>query len=159
MTNPGLSPINPSTLVGKLRLEIGDVHGEPLDPEVPGQLDYDWFSDSELAQFFGDESSVLRAAGRAVRQLALGGGLKAISIKTDDLSLDSQKRGSTLLEISQAYFADADAADSRTNGDLFQVIPFGGISTPAPGADLSWGAPPAQHSFRPDPFNPGYFVA
>lgn len=124
MANPGVSPIDSSTSVGRVRLMLGDVRSVPLVPAVVGQADYERFGDAELASFLvvgGD--SVLRAVGHAVTQLALGAGLSGVSIKTDDLGIDNSRRGATLLDIAKSYFEQADA-DDLSEDYLAIVSPF-----------------------------------
>lgn len=125
MSNLGVFPLDPASDVGRVRLEIGDVNAEPASPPVEGQAEYDWFGDNEILQFLSGGESILRACGRAVRQLALGKTLAGgVSIKTDDLSIDAKTRGTSLLSIADSYFADADEEEARADADLFVVVPF-----------------------------------
>ena len=71
--------------------------------------------------------SIPRAVGFAIMQMALGFALKGISVKTDDLSLDASKRGSSLHEIALSYIAQADATDTADASDFFGIAPFGGF--------------------------------
>lgn len=123
MTNLGAAPLNAKTDVGRLRVELGDTSFEKLTPHRAGFGDYAVFSDVELAAFLeGAAGSILRAAGRATRRLALEYSARGRSIRTEDMTLDVKNRGSDLLAVSKAYFAEADAEDERADGDFFETV-------------------------------------
>jgi hypothetical protein len=46
--NVGAHPVDVQTLAGKVRLLVGDTDPSPLVPEVAGQGEYAWYSDTEL---------------------------------------------------------------------------------------------------------------
>lgn len=73
----------------------------------------------------GDDS-ILRAAGQAVQSLAMQYALAGKSIKTDDLGLDTTKRGSTLLDVAKSFFDEAAAADAAEADGGFQIVGFSG---------------------------------
>ena len=77
-----------------------------------------------LADAYPD--SIFRAAGAAIKTLALEAAAGERSVKTDDLAIDLRGRGKSLLDIAQSFFNDADAEDDAAGNDFFQIVPFGG---------------------------------
>ena len=125
MANPGAFPPDASAPVGQVRLLIGDTANKALSPIVVGQVDYQLFGDADLANFValaGD--NVKRATGYAIQQLALVYTLTGASVKTEDLALDSSKRGSTLSGIAASWFAEA-AADELAEDGAVLIVPTG----------------------------------
>lgn len=124
--NPGVAPLDPTTPVGQVRLNLGDTEYVPLDPAVEGQGSYNSFSDAAIEAFLtAGRDSVLRATGRAVHQLALFAAMEeSRSIKTDDLSIGESKRAHNLRLLAQDWFDRADADDAENSLGLFDVIPF-----------------------------------
>lgn len=121
MSNLGVAPPDHATLVGQTRALIGDVNYSSTAGETG---EYDYFSDGEILSFLtaGGDNPV-RATGYAYRQLAASQTLLGAKINTDDLGVDTTKRGSDLLAISKSYFDEADAADAAVAGDFDIVYP------------------------------------
>lgn len=133
MTNLGTAPLDTSTDVGRLRVELGDTSFQAIQQRV-GFGDYAVFSDVELASFLeGAGGSILRAAGRATRRLALEYSARGRSIRTEDQTLDVKSRGSDLLAVAKAYFAEADAEEARGDVDFFEVV---GSDAGSPASEL-----------------------
>lgn len=125
--NKGVSPINPATEVGQLRLLVGDTASTPLDPPEPGFANYAVWGDDALAVALAvADDNLLRAAGGLYRQLAAEYAQQGRSIRTDDLAIDTRGRGGDLLRVAQSFFDEADAADEAGGADFFQIVPFGG---------------------------------
>jgi hypothetical protein len=161
MTNLGIAPLNPSTPVGQLRVNLGDKSFKPLDPPIPGAGDYANFSDADLtALLAGAAGSVSRATGAGYMQLAAVYIATGRSIKTDDLAIDTRQRGKDLFEVAKWWFTHADEADAAGVGDIFMVAPFGGRpeGTPRP-LTFEPELPTSELTFTPDPQNPGYLHA
>lgn len=125
MQHPGLSPLDPESSIGQLRVEVGDIATTPLDPAVDGQASYAVWSDNDLAASLArSKGSVTRAAGSLIRSLAIQYSAEGKSIKTDDLAIDVKGRGSDLLAVAKAFFAEAEAEDIAGGADYFDIVPF-----------------------------------
>lgn len=124
MPNKGIVPLDPETLVGQLRVLLRDTSYTELDPAEAGFGNYAVFSDQDLAVYAAQNpDSLNRAAGEAIRSIALEVAAGERSVKTDDLAVDLRGRGKSLLEIAQSFFDDADAADADAANDFFQIVP------------------------------------
>lgn len=127
MPNIGVSPIDPLTPVGQLRLNIGDTASIALVPPVSGSADYANFSDIDLAGFLAQSGDNLnRATGNAYLRLAAEYAATGRSIKTDDLAIDTRNRGKDLLEVASYWFSQADSDVSAEADEYFNIVPFGG---------------------------------
>lgn len=127
MTNVGLTPIDGTSEVGRLRLLVGDTESVPLDPDLAGHADYNTWSDAALGSaLLTAGGNQMRAAGALYLQLAVESAMTGHSIKTDDLALDTRGRGATLHDVAQSFFDEATAADNAAASDFFQIVPFGG---------------------------------
>lgn len=125
MANRGVAPLDPQTPVGQLRALLRDTSFGPLTPPEAGFGNYAVFSDVDLAVYLAQNpDSLNRAAGEAIRSLALEVAAGERSVKTDDLAVDLRGRGKSLMEIAQSFFDDADAAEAASAADFFQVVPF-----------------------------------
>jgi hypothetical protein len=118
----GAYPLNPSTLVGQVRLNLGD----SVATTSNGAPTYAYFSDAEINAFLSVASDdVARATGLAYLQLAAKFAMQGKSIKTDDQSLDTRQRGKDLLEVGQSWLAQADATIAAEGNDFFDIAtPF-----------------------------------
>lgn len=173
MANIGVAPLDPSSLVGVVRLNVGDTNYVPLDPPVAGQGVFDYYSDAQLSAFLtAGNDSPTRATGTAIKQMALTAALSGRSVKTDDLAIDSRQRGTDLLAIAQSWLDQADAEDALYVAGIFDVI------KPAPHRDPMWREPfgfnrfdlnpvreaeqrfvtPEEAGLTEDPNNPGFFL-
>lgn len=113
-------PPDATTPVGQARILIGDV---TYTADADDVFSYTYFTDAELATFLtlaGD--NVKRAVGTAIKQLAVNAELTGISIKADDLSIDSRTRGAGLLQISASWIAEADADDANDAQADFMIV-------------------------------------
>lgn len=124
MTNTGVAPYDPATLVGKVRVITGDVnYGTPAG----GMAEYELFSDAEINAFLvAAENNVLRASGFGYLALAGRAALDAKSVKDYDLSIDLRSRADKLQAQANLYFDQADEKDKR-NGvqDVFELANTG----------------------------------
>ena len=87
-----------------------------------GDGDSQWFQDEEIQAYLditGDNA--LRAAGTALQNMAVSFAVSGRSIKTDDLSIDTRDRATSLISLSKQYFAQADEADALAAQDIFIV--------------------------------------
>ena len=119
----GAFPLDPETPVGQLRVLIGDTHAVPTDPPTPGLAEYDVYGDNDLASAIAvAQGNLPRAAGNLLTTLAAEYAMEGKSIKTDDLSIDTTKRGATLLEVARAFLDEAGAVDQRGASDYFDMV-------------------------------------
>lgn len=125
--NPGAVPLDPNSPVGQLRTLVGDTQYQELSPAVPGQGDYNVWSDAALLSMLVLHSgSALRAAGNLYLQLAAEYAQSQRSVKTDDLAINTLGRGDTLLKVAQSFLDEAQAGENAAASDVFQIVPFGG---------------------------------
>jgi len=127
MANVGIAPYDPTTLVGKVRVLIGDVDSTFTNPPKNGFGNYELFSDEEIESFIlSAEESTLRAAGFAYLALAGRASLDAKSIKDYDLSIDLKSRSAELRKQAMEFFAQADEKDKRDGvSDVFELAQTG----------------------------------
>lgn len=122
MTNRGVQPLDPTTPVGQLRLNLGDTAFVELAPPAPGFAAYANYSDDALEAFLAAAgNNVLRATGNAYMQLAAIYAAQGKSIRTDDLSVDTKGRGADLLAVAKSYFDQASSAEATEGLDFFDV--------------------------------------
>lgn len=124
MTNTGVAPYDPNTLVGKVRVTTGDVvYGTPAG----GMAEYEMFSDADITAFLVTaEDSVLRAAGFGFMSLAARASLNSKTIKDYDLSIDLKALADSLRKQAQEFFKQADEKDKRDgSSDVFQLTRTG----------------------------------
>lgn len=127
MVNRGISPLDPETPVGALRLLVNDTSSIPLDPAEVGYADYAvWSDDSLAAALAAAGDNPYRAAWSLFLGLAAEYAQSGRSIKTDDLAIDTKGRGADLLKVAQSYLDEAVAGESAAGNDFFQIVPFGG---------------------------------
>ena len=123
----GVTPLDPTTSIGAVRLNVGDTEAVPLDPDVPGQGSYRYFSDDQIQAFLDvSGSSVARATGTAIRQMAQVAAMTERQVSTDDLGLNSKGRGASILAVAQSWFDQADAEDAAAVADIFEVVQYPG---------------------------------
>lgn len=122
--NIGVSPLDPNTPTGKVRLTIGDVTATNV---ADGLGEYSYFSDDEIAQFLvagGD--SPTRAVGYGYLAWAGQAAAEALAIKDFDLSVDYSKRAEALRKTAEMYFGLADGEDVATGGaEEFLIVDTG----------------------------------
>lgn len=122
MSNRGVSPIDPATPVGQLRLAVADTASVALEPAEVGVVDYANYSDADLEAFLAAASGEpVRATGYAYLQLAAIYSAQGKSIRTDDLAISTLGRGADLIAVAKSYFAQADAADAAGGLDFFDI--------------------------------------
>lgn len=124
MTNTGVAPYDPTTLVGKVRVTTGDVtYGTPSG----GVAQYEMFSDADIEAFLVTaEDNVLRAAGYGFMALAGRASLDAKTIKDYDLSIDLKSLSESLRKQAAEFFKQADEKDKRDGvDDILQLTPAG----------------------------------
>lgn len=111
--NRGVSPIDPTTEVGKFRLAIGDTESVPLDPPETGFENYKMFSDDEIEAFISVGESFNSAMVLAYLQLAGAAALESRTVKDFDLSVDLTKRATDLRLLAQFWQSKADAESAE----------------------------------------------
>lgn len=124
MTNTGVAPYDPTTLVGKVRVTTGDViYGTPSG----GFAEYEMFSDEDIEAFLvTSDDNVLRAAGFGFMSLAARASLQSKTIKDYDLSVDLKSLADSLRKQANEFFNQADAADARLGvADVFELTRTG----------------------------------
>lgn len=89
MANEGVTPIDPDTLAGQVRVLIGDTNPAALTPPVSGQGEYAWYSDAEL-EVLGDlfASNPKRVAIWVLSQVGLSQALLLKKWTSEDLQVD-----------------------------------------------------------------------
>lgn len=128
MANPGIAPLNPTTAIGRVRLNLGDTEYVPLDPPVTGKGDYAYFSDQAIEAFIESASgNEANATGYGYLQLAAIVSVSSSNIVTDDLQVDTSKRATDLRQIAAAWFAQGkDQDDAAGLNEYFNIVPYGG---------------------------------
>lgn len=130
MTNRGLRVYDASTSTGELRLNLGDTNFTELTPSEVDYVSFDYFSDATLDSFIESaDESITRATGYAYRSLAGILTMSAVSIQTDDLRISTIERAKLMRELASDWLASADSEDQAAAGDIFDVVPFAGVST------------------------------
>jgi len=108
--NPGASPINASSDIGKLRLLVQDTESEPYDPVEAGFVNYNYFSDDALETFLESASGdLMLATGYAYRTMAATLILQSKNITTDDLKIQTENRAREFRLLADGMIADANA--------------------------------------------------
>lgn len=107
--------LDPSTLVGKVRLVIGD--------DVPAENgDYTFSDDAIEAALSVSNDHPTRAVATLVKQLALQAALAGQSIKADDFSINTSGRGKSLLDVAESYEQQADAEEQAANAGELAIV-------------------------------------
>lgn len=132
MANPGIAPLNPTTAIGRVRLNLGDTDYVPLDPPVAGKGDYANFSDEAIEAFIISASdNEASATGYGYLQLAAIAASSSVNIVTDDLQADLSKRATEFRQIAAAWFGRGADDDSAAGlNDYFNIVPYGGYIHP-----------------------------
>lgn len=136
MTNTGVAPYDPNTLVGQVRVLTGDVtYGTPSG----GYAEYELFSDAEITAYLSiAEDNILRASGYAYSALAARASVDAKSVKDFDLSVDLRNRSDKLQATADAFFNQADEKDVRDGVlDVFEIGASGRDFTYSERADIA----------------------
>lgn len=127
MAHRGVFPLDPTTAVGALRVIVGDTASAPLEPAESGYAAYAVWSDDELAAALTiAQESAYRAAWSLYLTLAASAAQSGRNVRTDDLSIDTTKRGDSFLKIAQSFLDEAEAGEGAAANDFFQIVPFGG---------------------------------
>lgn len=125
--NPGVYPVDLSSPVGVVRMNLNDTVGEEYDPPVAGFRNFKYFSDEEIEIFlFQAEGSTSRATGYAFLTLASTIAMSSgVTVRTDDLQYSDTNRVSGLRDIAQFWFDKADQEDEIAGLDeAFVVVPM-----------------------------------
>lgn len=130
----GAAPLDPTTLIGKLRATVGDTRSTE-DPGLPqGQELYAIWSDLELeAALAAEGDNILRTAGNLYAGLAASYAAQGRSIKVDTIALDDTDRGPDLLAIARSFYTEAAAAAAAEAADIFIV----GAPSSSPSCEIS----------------------
>lgn len=129
MTNSGVAPYDPDTLVGKVRIVTGDVNHGAI---TGGMADYEMFSDTDIEGFLDiAEENVLRAGGFGFLALSGRASLQAKTVKDYDLSVDLKALAAELRKQAESLFKQADEKDKRDGvEDVFELTRTGRPYTP-----------------------------
>jgi hypothetical protein len=129
--NKGKAPLDPNTLLGQLRVFVGDVQSSPLEPAEEGWGSYAVFGDESLLGALAAAGDNLnRAAGNLFATLAVEYMQLGKSVRTDDLAIDTRGRGKDLLEVARSFWEQAALSDAATGGDIFTVVGPAGRAAP-----------------------------
>lgn len=124
-TNKGIAPLDPTSAVGQLRLLLGDLDYDGLEPLEEGFGDYYNFSDAELEGFItAGGGSITRASGYAYLRLAAIAASGAISWRSDDLSVDSKIPASEFRLLARIAFEQADDEESGSASSFAIDYPY-----------------------------------
>lgn len=122
MSNPGVSPIDPASLIGQVRLNVGDTVSTPIvPPNADGtNADYQYFSDAEISSYLiqGGQNPMM-ATGFAYLKLAALAAAQQGAIKTDDLMADDTTQAAALRLIADEWFNRAN------NVEWFELVNTG----------------------------------
>lgn len=119
--NRGVAPLDPSSDVGRVRIQLGDVVYQPYDPPEPGYGKYSDYSDEELLSYLEQGGSVEEAMYRIYLQMAASAAREAKQIQDFDLKINTEKRAEALLKLAQEWRAAA----SQAAADIFEVFDLG----------------------------------
>lgn len=126
----GISPIDPTSLIGQVRLALGDD-----TPDANG--DFTFSDDAIDAALARGGDSVPRACGTLIKKLALQATMAGQSIKASDFAINTTNRGKDLLAIAQSYFDEADAQDALDGAGEMTIVTRKSIrQRPMPGENL-----------------------
>lgn len=124
--NPGISPLDPSTDVGKFRLVYGDTESTPYDPAEPGFENYFELSDAEISAFLEVAGgSINRAIGYYYLSIAGAAAKSSFSVADYDLKIDNTKTPAELRALAQWWFDRADDDDVIAAEEGFEIVPTG----------------------------------
>ncbi|QIK64516.1 hypothetical protein G7068_16195 [Leucobacter viscericola] len=127
MINLGARPIDKDSLVGQVRLSIGDTNFTELEPVETSVVNYANFSDDELEVLLaGADENVLRATARAYAKLAAIAAATGATIKTNDLGHSTERRAGELRALADWWRGEADAADELASDDFLEIVRFPG---------------------------------
>lgn len=100
------------------------------------------FSDDQLELYRSTyPQSIFRAAALAIRSWAIEAAAAGKSVKTDDLAVDLRSRGKDLLEVATSLEEQAEAEESATGADYFNIV------APYPVDRLPGARPPVWPDF------------
>jgi hypothetical protein len=117
--NSGVSPVDATSGVGKVRILLGDTDATNV---VSGVGTYLFFSDDELVALlglYGDD--VKLGAARALETIAGSQALLLKSWSSDDLTVNGDRIAKELRELAKQLRAEALA---ESDSGYFDVIPF-----------------------------------
>lgn len=119
MANDGLYPVDFSTVVGQVRLLIGDT--DPMSYEGD-EGTYRYFSDAEIDGFLGLCGEEPRlAAARALETIAASQALLLKSWSTDDLTVRGEAIAESLRKLAKQLRDEVIAEDSS---EFFEIVGF-----------------------------------
>lgn len=130
-SNIGVYPFNPASLVGNVRVLIGDTDPTQIDPPLGISGSYLFYSDTEIEAIlalYGDDPRL--AAARMLISIA---GSQALLLKkwsTDDLSVDGAAIAEALRKLAKDLRDEVAAGVAME--DIFE------ISYPGSNADVLW---------------------
>ena len=108
--NPGATPINPNTDVGKLRFLVNDTESTPYSPVEPGFGNYVYFSDAALQAFVDAAAGdLMLASGYSYQRIAAILTINAKNITTDDLRIQTEVRANTFRLLAKDIIDGANA--------------------------------------------------
>lgn len=124
--NPGVSPVNFATDLGKFRLFINDLIGVPYVPPELGFANYSMASDAEIEAFIASATSTTRAVSAFFASLAGAASTRAVDIKDHDLQLKNTLLYKALQEQSLFWWNRANDEELLMGGgDIFDSFGFG----------------------------------
>lgn len=120
MVNEGITPLDPDTKVGQLRILIGDTEYVPISDGIG---DYTNFSDAQLESYVSLGSDNLHyGAGYAYMALAAQFASEALRVDTDDLKVDLTARAEAMRRIGDKWFSRGDSALDVENNNFFDLV-------------------------------------
>lgn len=120
--NKGVVPVDPTTLIGRFRVLLGDTSYVELDPVEPGYGNYAMYSDIEIEGFLAQSEDLVEGGLYfAYMQMAGAAARESRNVKDLDLQVDLTKRATDLRLIAQGW---KDQWNSQT-ADIFEVFDVG----------------------------------
>lgn len=110
MANTGIAPLDATTDIGRVRLDLGDSEATNI---VDGVGVYGYFSDEAVGNaLYLSRGSVTRACGRLIAQLANQLTLAGQSIQASDFRINTLGKGADLFQVAVWYDEKADKEDA-----------------------------------------------
>jgi hypothetical protein len=119
MANPGVSPVDFESDIGKVRVLLGDTEATGVNQ---GMGNYLYFSDDEIEAFlsmYGD--NVKLAAARAMEVIASSQALLLKSWSSDDLTVNGDRIAESLRKIAAQLRQEAIAEESAEYFNLVKM--------------------------------------
>lgn len=135
MANTGADPIDPTTAVGLLRYEVGDIVTVPLTTAIAGQIGYQYVSDAFLnallvAYPYSPSMALARALGSVATQMIAA----AQDIQVDDIKIKTVVKAELMLKRASDLESGALLWDASTAFAIVALVTASNYSYPPQGS-------------------------